>query len=155
MLNINYVEFNHVFINDVKRLLSEGYVDLPKNYEKHPLKDQKNETIYDVLCREYAEKYLLDPTNTKNRQVLANTIKAGLSDRARLQWLNSDGTPSGETPLNKLKTKNLEAGTKRNVDPNQIFMTSLFSNNLPLIVEKEDIAAENEIVEETEETIID
>lgn len=137
VLNITAVEFNHVFIEDVKRLLSEGYVDTPKNREKHPLKDQKKETIFDVLVREYV-KYL-DNDNPNALGVLKNTLLSLLTNRSKVQRLNEDGTQSPETPLNKLKTKNLAAGTVAPKNLNDIWMTDLFA---------EEVAAEISVEED-------
>jgi hypothetical protein len=140
ILNITAVEFNHKFIDDVKRLLSEGYVDLPKNYEKHPLKDQRGETIFDVLLREYSEKYI-DKTNPAAPQVLKNTLMNLLVGRSKVQRLNDDGTQSEETPLNKLKTKNLSSATQAPKNLNDIWMTDLFADDdMPVVESEEEIA---------------
>lgn len=146
ILNITGVQFNHAFISDVKRLLAEGYVDLPKNHAKHALKDQRSETILDVLAREYAEKYL-NEDSVFTRERLKLTLANMLQNKAKLQLMAEDGTLTGETPLNKLKTRNLSAGTSR-ADVNDIWMSDLFASN-------EEEAENIEEEEETEEVSID
>ena len=128
MMNLSAVEFNHLFLVSFAELLKLGYVDSPKTAKKHPLAHQQEETILDVLKREFLE-VLDDPENERHVKTLNETLEKLVDNRGDVKRMEEDGSFGDEKPLWRKQTISLaEKAAKVKADPNSLFIGDIFSN---------------------------